>query len=139
MSGNPPSRAGFHYALIILEINARAAPRLGADLLALEDDVTGREDQDHCGDQPGYLRPDQDETLGRWQRRAEQCAAELADEHRTKRTRCRLQEGQRDLGVKSVWRDSIKHLRGLNISEVGAEDILRRPSDQGRREWFDDQ
>src|SRR6516164_10817662 len=70
---------------------------------------------------------------------AEQCAAELADEYRTERSRCRLQQGQRDLGVERVRRDSIEHLRGLNIGEVGAEDVLRRPSDQGRRQRLDDQ
>src|SRR6516162_11829121 len=99
MSRTPPSAVLLHYALIILEINARTAPRSGADLLALEDDIAGGEDQDHCGDQAGELRPDQDKALPRRQRRAEQCAAELADEHRTERTCCRLQQGQRDLRV----------------------------------------
>ena len=35
----------------------------GSDLLALKDDVGDREDHDHSGDEPGYLRPYQNETL----------------------------------------------------------------------------
>ena len=59
-------------------------------------------------------------------------------EYRTKGARRRLQQGQCDLGIKRVRRDPIEHLRGLNVGEIGAEDVFLRSGDQGRRKGRDD-
>ena len=85
----------------------------GADLLALKEDVGAGEDQDHLGDEAGELRPDQEETLRRRQRRAEERPLDLAVEHRAQGARRRLQKTERDLGEERVRRDPVDCLQGV--------------------------
>ena len=62
------------------EFRALGSSGSSPDFLALEGDVGDREDDDQLGDEPGQLRPDQEEALRRRQRRAEQGALDLADQ-----------------------------------------------------------
>src|SRR5215472_15403155 len=84
----------------------------GANFLALKDHVGNCEDDDHPGNQPRDLRPDQDEALPGGQRSTEQHAASV-EYKAARRTRFWMQQRDRDLVIELTRRNPIQRLGGL--------------------------